>query len=62
VEEGGVHLVLYTNIPLELEQVNHWLREAGFSNLLRVREVVHLPQLPLTATGKIDYKSLKKRG
>lgn len=56
--EGASHLVLYTTASLELDQVNHFLREAGFSNLLRVKEVHILNQLPLTATGKIDYKKL----
>jgi len=60
-EEGGVHLVLYTNTHLELSQVNQWLREAGFSNLLRVKEIHILTQLPITATGKVDYKSLSKK-
>jgi acyl-coenzyme A synthetase/AMP-(fatty) acid ligase len=60
-EEGNTHLVLYTTVTLTLDAANQCLRQAGFSNLLRVKEVHILPQLPVTATGKIDYRALEQR-
>lgn len=59
-EDGLIHLVLYCTLGVTLERINQILRQAGFSNLLRIKEIHILSQLPLTATGKINYPQLGK--
>jgi len=51
-------LILYANQRLDLSEVNQALKHQGWSNLVRIKEVRFLEQLPLTSTGKIDYKKL----
>jgi long-chain-fatty-acid--[acyl-carrier-protein] ligase len=51
-------LILYVNRKLDLDEVNQSLKQQGWSNLVRIKEVRFLDQLPLTSTGKIDYKKL----
>jgi non-ribosomal peptide synthetase component E (peptide arylation enzyme) len=38
--------------------VNQTLQKAGWSNLVRIKKIKVLPELPLSSTGKIDYKKL----
>jgi long-chain-fatty-acid--[acyl-carrier-protein] ligase len=59
-EEGGLFLVLFSTLPLEVQEVNALVRSAGLSNLMRIKQVIHLPELPLLATGKINYRALEK--
>ncbi|HUD01263.1 MAG TPA: AMP-binding protein, partial [Rhabdochlamydiaceae bacterium] len=56
--EDGVQLILYTNKTVSLEMVNQTLQKAGWSNLVRIKKIKVLPELPLSSTGKIDYKKL----
>lgn len=54
-------IFLFTRFPASLEMVNQALREKGFSNLIRVSEVVELPEIPVMGTGKINYRSLEEK-
>jgi acyl-CoA synthetase (AMP-forming)/AMP-acid ligase II len=59
-EAGGrPELYLFTTLPLNREAANDILRKAGLPNLVRIREVVKLAELPLLGTGKINYRALK---
>ncbi|MBF0197485.1 MAG: MFS transporter [Planctomycetes bacterium] len=53
-------LYLFANFPMTLEEANGALKQGGFSNLCRLKDVTQLKELPLLGTGKIDYQSLKK--
>lgn len=50
---------LFTKLPLELEEVNKALKDAGFSNLVKISQVIRLPEIPVMGTGKINYRLLE---
>lgn len=59
-EEGGrPKLVLFTTTSLTKSEANMILQEAGFSNLVKIGEVITLEGIPLMGTGKIDYRYLQ---
>jgi len=51
-------IFVFTTMPLTLDDANKGLREAGFSNLVKVWQVMHLIEIPIMGTGKIDYRLL----
>jgi len=53
-------LVLYTINPVDKESVNSFLKTRGHSNLARISEVRTIPQIPLTGTGKTNYRLLEE--
>ncbi len=53
-------LVLYTVQTVDKEAVNSFLKERGHSNLARISEVRTLPEIPLTGTGKTNYRLLEE--
>jgi acyl-[acyl-carrier-protein]-phospholipid O-acyltransferase/long-chain-fatty-acid--[acyl-carrier-protein] ligase len=60
-ESKGEKLVAVTNEPcLTLEEVREAVRGAGLGNLAAPRELKVVPEMPLLATGKVDYRSLEK--
>lgn len=52
-------IVLFTCNPITLDEVNDILRKAGFSNLVRISQVIELDELPLMGSGKINYRALE---
>lgn len=61
VEDGGrPKLTLFTSQPFEVMEVNQILRQKGFSNLVKMDKVCKLAEIPMTATGKIAYRTLEK--
>jgi long-chain-fatty-acid--[acyl-carrier-protein] ligase len=60
VEEAGERAIiaLFTTVEVDSEAVNDWLRDAGFSNLARVRKVMMIDEVPLLGTGKTNYRAL----
>ncbi|MFA6929704.1 MAG: acyl-[ACP]--phospholipid O-acyltransferase [Lentisphaeria bacterium] len=58
-EELQPLLTLFTTIPLEREEVNNHLREAGMASLNFIRQIIPIKEIPLLGTGKIDYRSMK---
>jgi long-chain-fatty-acid--[acyl-carrier-protein] ligase len=58
--DGSVKFVVFSVKPLEVSQINAYLREQGVSNLVKVSEVVVLDEIPLLGTGKTDFMSLRK--
>ncbi|MBS4168676.1 AMP-binding protein [Parachlamydia sp. AcF125] len=59
-QDGGkAKLFLFTKFPTTLDEVNQALREAGFSNLVRISNLIQLPELPLMGSGKIHYRELE---
>jgi acyl-CoA synthetase (AMP-forming)/AMP-acid ligase II len=53
-------IVLFATRPVEREQTNQWLREAGLSPLHNVRRVIRVETIPVLGTGKTDYRGLKE--
>jgi long-chain-fatty-acid--[acyl-carrier-protein] ligase len=54
-------IFLFTKFPVSVEEVNKSLREAGFSNLVKVTNVQQLPEIPIMGTGKINYRLLESQ-
>lgn len=59
IEEGRPKLVLFTTTSLTKNEANMILKEAGFSNLVKIAEVKSIECIPLMGTGKIDYRYLQ---
>jgi len=60
-KDANVKIVLFSQTPLDTEEVNAYLRASGVSNLARIHEIIELPEIPLLGTGKTDYKVLKEK-
>jgi long-chain-fatty-acid--[acyl-carrier-protein] ligase len=59
MEEGRPKLVLFTTTSLTKSEANMILKEAGFSNLVKIAEVKNIESIPLMGTGKTDYRYLQ---
>jgi acyl-CoA synthetase (AMP-forming)/AMP-acid ligase II/1-acyl-sn-glycerol-3-phosphate acyltransferase/acyl carrier protein len=53
-------VIIFTTLELQLKKVNALLRSKGFSNLIKIHEIVKERMIPLTGTGKINYQVLDK--
>lgn len=61
-EEGGkTKLYLFSRFDTNEEEINKALKEAGFSNLVRIASVQKLSEIPIMGTGKINYRQLESR-
>jgi len=60
-EEAGekTRLFLFTRFPVGFDAVNKALREAGFSNLIKIAAVKVLEEIPIMGTGKVNYRRLE---
>ncbi len=54
-------IYLFSIMTTSTEEVNRTLREAGFTNLVKVSSVYFLPELPVMGTGKINYRQLESQ-
>ncbi len=52
-------IYLFTAFPITLEEVNAALKEAGFSNLVKISNVMRLLEIPLMGSGKVNYRLLE---
>ena len=59
IEGSRPKLVLFTITELSKNEANQILREAGFSNLVKISDVKKMEGIPLLGTGKIDYRFLQ---
>ena len=57
--EGRPRLILFSTREVPLSEVNALLRKRGFSNLVRIDQVITLPAIPLGGTGKVAYRELE---
>lgn len=53
-------IILFTTFPIESDEVNKAVKEAGFSNIVRVSQVVQIKEIPLMGTGKTNFRALEK--
>lgn len=52
-------IVLFTTLNIDLSEANQFLKSSGFSNVVKLHQMVQLEEIPLLGTGKTDYKVLK---
>ncbi len=50
---------LFSRFSTDIDEINSSLREAGFSNLVKVSEVRQIATIPIMGSGKINYRELK---
>lgn len=60
-KESGAEIVLFTSLPLTLDEVRAAIRRAGLSPLYAIRRIEKMKSIPLLGSGKIDYQALKAR-
>ena len=53
-------LVLFTVFPIKKEDVNAALQAIGFSRIIKIGEVRLIDEIPMTGTGKIQYRRLNE--
>lgn len=60
-EEAGekTKIFVFTTLSFSPEEANRSLKEAGFSNLVKVYQVKQLDEIPLMGSGKINYRALE---
>ena len=51
-------ITLVSTVPINLAEANNYLKQSGFSNLVKINNIVEMAEIPLLGTGKTDYKSL----
>jgi long-chain-fatty-acid--[acyl-carrier-protein] ligase len=51
---------LYSTVHLDLDVVNLFLREQGFSTIAKINSIEVLPELPMLGTGKCDVRRLQE--
>ncbi len=54
-------IFVFTCFPTTLDEMNRALKEAGFSNLVRLYKVQQVEEIPLLGSGKINYRHLETR-
>lgn len=62
IEEAGekTRMTLFCKFSATLDDINKALKEVGFSNLTRISAIIILPELPVTGTGKTNYRKLEE--
>lgn len=60
-EEAGerARLFLFSRLYITIEEANKALRESGFSNLIRIFQTMHITEIPLMGTGKVNFRALE---
>ena len=53
-------IIVYTTADLDRDRVNEALREKGMSRLVKVSEVKQIDEIPVSGTGKIQYRKLEE--
>lgn len=54
-------IALFSKINIDINEANAFLREKGFSSLVKIHSFISVDSIPLLGTGKTDYKVLKGR-
>lgn len=53
-------ITLFSIFEIDVREANAYLREQGFSSLIKVNKCIPIEKIPLLGTGKTDYKQLKE--
>jgi long-chain-fatty-acid--[acyl-carrier-protein] ligase len=59
-ELGRPELVVCATFPISKEEMNFALRDGGMSKIVKIHQVIPMDQIPLSGTGKIQYRLLKQ--
>ncbi len=59
LEEQRPRIILCSNYPFLIDEVNQYFKQQGFSSLIRLNEIKTIDPMPLLGSGKIDYQALK---
>lgn len=54
-------IILVSTFDIPVDEANQTLREAGFSNLIRINDVEKVEEIPIMGTGKTNYRILEER-
>jgi long-chain-fatty-acid--[acyl-carrier-protein] ligase len=54
-------IFLFTRFPVTLEEINRTVKDAGFSNIVRLSAVQQIDDIPVMGTGKVNYRLLEQR-
>jgi long-chain-fatty-acid--[acyl-carrier-protein] ligase len=57
-DDTSTELVLFTTLPLDRQEVNRRLRDAGMSPLHSIHRIVKIAAIPVLGSGKTDYRAL----
>lgn len=57
--DGTVKFVLFSISNLDLESLNIYLHQKGISNLVNIKDIVLLDEIPLLGSGKTDFMKLR---
>lgn len=61
-EEGEkAKIYLFTKFPITVDEINKAMKEAGYSNLIRITAVQQVDDIPIMGTGKVNYRVLDSR-
>lgn len=60
-ESEKPELVLFTTFPAVREEINAFLKDAGWGRIIKISEVYPLEEIPLTGIGKTDYRFLDEK-
>jgi long-chain-fatty-acid--[acyl-carrier-protein] ligase len=58
---GRPELSLITTFETDKDEVNQTLKDSGFSNIVRISQVIKLEEIPLMGTGKVNYRVLEEK-
>lgn len=59
-ENQKPEIILFTLFDVNLDEVNRYLRETGFSNLAKISSIVKVKEIPLLGSGKTNYRLLQE--
>jgi acyl carrier protein len=59
IADSKPELFLFSRFDVTFDEINDLLKGEGFSNLVKISKVFHLPSIPITGTGKINYRALE---
>ncbi len=54
-------IFLFTRFKIDVDQANACLKDAGFSNLIRVSNAIQLKEIPIMGSGKVNYRALDEQ-
>jgi len=60
-QDGNVKMVFFSQMKIDQEEVNAYLRQSGVSNLVKIHQTIQLDEIPILGTGKTDYTVLKEK-
>lgn len=53
-------ILVYTTGTIDRDTLNSALRETGMGRLIKIAEVIKIKEIPLSGTGKVQYRKLKE--